>query len=726
MVPGRRDADTPGDAGAPDEEPVGLSRSERRQQKKSPVMTLARSGIFDLEYYSAAAGEVFPDRRTAARHCVTVGMPAGLSPNPFLAVTFLPKRIQQAWARSNVIKVLDHLVNEKSWDKPFGPLFHPQRYVERVGRTDELLAAGPLAHFMTGAAPDTPMPVAVRSAADAPTYAAARRALIDHARLVDAQDRDLPGTELSFHEPGASPWRRGALALPMQGPGGPLVTVVAPLAATAAGASATVLILQGQTLHRWELLLVGDVEGRSLPPLYDGRARVVPLPPGDDWRNAGLAEAQGAYVAFLMPGHHWRPDFLQGGVQWLHDSGHEAGHAAVSLHDATGRVTVMAGHGDLQTLRAGGWIDVGSLVCRTEAARATGGFEPELGSGAEPEFAIQLAGSAPLDAFPFVASDRMVTTLPRQQVTAAGADGDWLAVIGKAWVNWAEVQARVADRVPGRVSVVVPTFNDAAMTRVAVASLLETSTLPDLEITVVDNGSPMGLGQELTAGFVGEPRVRYRRLPVNLNFAIACNLGYAESTGELVVFLNNDTRSDTDWLPDVVAHLQDRTVAGAQPVLLYPDATIQTAGTVFPVADGLACHFLTGRPYLDALPTAELSFHAATAAALVMRAVDLATLEGFDPHYVNGMEDVDLCLRAVELRPGGFRVEPRSYVTHLEGKTPGRGKRIPQNRRFFMERWQGRLPGPELDKFERAGFTVVEIEDDGQEIPSPRPIITPR
>ena len=109
-----------------------------------------------------------------------------------------------------------------------------------------------------------------------------------------------------------------------------------------------------------------------------------------------------------------------------------------------------------------------------------------------------------------------------------------------------------------------------------------------------------------------------------------------------------------------------------------------------------------------------------------MRAADLATLEGFDPHYVNGMEDVDLCLRAVELRPGGFRVEPRSYVTHLEGKTPGRGKRIPQNRRFFMERWQGRLPGPELDKFERAGFTVVRVEDDGQEIPSPRPVITPR
>ena len=121
-----------------------------------------------------------------------------------------------------------------------------------------------------------------------------------------------------------------------------------------------------------------------------------------------------------------------------------------------------------------------------------------------------------------------------------------------------------------------------------------------------------------------------------------------------------------------------------------------------------------------------MSFHAATAAALAMRAVDLAELEGFDPHYVNGMEDVDLCLRARELRPAGFRVEPRSLVTHLEGKTPGRGKRIPQNRQFFMERWHGRLPGPEIDKYERAGFTLVRLEDDGQPIPSPRPIITPR
>ncbi|MEO5854044.1 MAG: glycosyltransferase [Nocardioides sp.] len=698
---------------------------------RSPAVTLARSGLLDLEYYAAAAGEVFPDRRSAARHCVSTGMPAGLSPNPFLSIGSLPRKIQQAWGRGHVLKVLDHLVDERSWSGPFGPLFHPGRYAERVGRSEELLEVGPLAHFLTHAERATPMPVEPRADGSVPSYGAARDALLAHARLVAAQHDNLPGRELSFHEPGLAPWRRGRPPLPMQGPGGPLVTVVTRLGGSPAAASAAVLILQGQTLHRWELIFVGDPDDAGVPDLHDGRARVVPMPADDesaatDWRNVGLAAAGGHYVAFLLPGRHWRPDFLQAAVQRLHESGHEAGHAAVSLHDPTGRAAVMVGYGDLPTLRTGGWIDVGALVCLTAAAREAGGFDPALGSGAEPEFAIQLATREPLDSFPFVASDRMVATLPRQQTSAAGADGDWLAVIGRAWVGWPDVRAGVAGREPGRVSVVIPTYNDAAMTTEAVTTLLRTTSVADVEIIVVDNGSSMALGQEMTARFVGEDRVHYRRLPVNLNFAIACNVGFAESTGEVVVFLNNDTRSDTDWLPEVVGHLTDPAVAGSQPVLLYPDGTIQTAGTVFPATNGLACHFLTGRPYLDALSAGGMRFHAATAAAMVMRAADLAELEGFDPHYVNGMEDVDLCLRAMELRPGGFRVEPRSFVTHLEGKTPGRGRRIPENRRFFMARWSGKLPGPETDKFELAGFDVVRVEDDGLEIPSPRPVIAER
>ncbi len=745
---GHTESDPPADGGTSVfQAPPSSAREHRddRRDAKTPAGALLRSGLFDLAFYSAASGEVFPDRRAAAWHCANSGMPAGLSPNPLLSLGSLPPRLQKAWLRGQVVKVLDYLANERHWDRPIGPLFHPRRSMEQSSRDDDqpdetpaLPHAIPLANFLARARSNTPLPAPDGSWGRVATYGAARSALIDHARMTDAQERDLSTADLDLHGPISTPWRRDPSRVQLLGTGVPVVTVIARLAGSISAARAAVMIMQGQTLLRWELLLVGRVPPEGIPELRDGRVRVVPLDdepvgvPGTagsscdaDWRNAGLAAAEGSYIAFMTPGHHWRPDFLLGAVEWLHDAGQAAGHAAVSLHDASGRATVMSGQGDVSTLRLGGFVDIGSLVARTDAAREAGGFEPALGSGADVEFAIQLAMRAPLAAFPFVASDRLVSMLPSQEVTAAGADGDWLAVIGKAWVNWAEVAAAVPDRRTDRVSVVVPTYRDSAMTIAAVTTLLATSSVADLEILVIDNGSALDVGQRLTAAFVTEPRVLYRRLPVNLNFAIACNVGLGLSTGATVVFLNNDTRSDTDWLPQVVAHLEDPTVAGAQPVLLYPDGTIQTAGSIFPLPDGLACHFLTGHPPADAAATATMAFSAATAAALAMRASDLCELTGFDPHYVNGMEDVDLCLRALALRPGGFRVEPRSELTHLEGKTPGRGKRIPQNRLLFMERWSGRLPGPELDKFAAAGFSVLRIEDDGQPIPSPRPVITP-
>ncbi len=706
---------------------------------RTPAPALLRSRLFDFDYYSACAGEIFPDRRTAARHCFNIGMPSGLSPSPFLSRGHLTRKLRQAWTRGQVLKVLDHLAAPEAWDRPFGPLFDPRAYLRGLaGGTPDLGGLDPLGHFLSHAADDTLMPVPDGYAPRPPTYAEARGALLAHARELTAQHRDISAGELAFHAPAAAPWRTRNLSAPGLSPGGPLVSIIAPLPATEPGVFALEAIAQMQMLHRWELLLVGTPRPGLAP--YDGRTRVVPLPPSDeatetqatgpqaaaDWRNGGLEAAEGEFVAFLPPGHHWRPEYLRAAVQRLTETGLECGQAGVSLHDPSGRATVASGPGDLATLRAGGWVDLGALVCRRDAALETGGFSSLLGSGTEPEFALRMASRASIDPMPFVASDRMVAALPAGSTTAAGADGDWLAVLGAAWVDWDEVRRGVPGRVAGRVSVVIPTYDDARMTVVAARTLLATTSLIDVEVTIVDNGSPLEMGQELVASFVGDDRVRYVRLPVNLHFAIACNVGFAASTGDRVVFLNNDTRSEGDWLPPLVAHLDDQEVAGAQPVLVYDDGSIQTAGTVFPLAGGLACHFLVGQPVDAARATAGMGFRAATAAALALRASDVADLEGFDAHFINGMEDVDLCLRLLERRGGGFRVEPASVVTHFEGKTPGRGKRIPQNRRFFMERWAGRLPGPETDKYDAAGYDVVAVETDGLAIPSPRPIIVRR
>lgn len=287
-------------------------------------------------------------------------------------------------------------------------------------------------------------------------------------------------------------------------------------------------------------------------------------------------------------------------------------------------------------------------------------------------------------------------------------------------IDWATV---LGERVAGRVSIVIPTFQDGAMTSRAVASVLRNRGDADVEVVVIDNGSEPAVGQHLVASFLTDDRVGYHRMPRNLNFAQGSNVGFARSTGDVVVFLNNDTEVRPGWLEPLVAALEADDVLGAQPLLLYPDDSIQTAGTVFPARDTIPCHFLVGHPPEDAERLGDQRFHVVTAAALAMRAADVAALQGFDTAFVNGMEDVDLCLRAHELRAGDFLVTPASKVTHHEGKTPGRGARIPQNRAVFMDHWRGRLPQPEPERWAAAGFRLAHVAGDSQPVPSPRPLV---
>src|SRR5699024_9863241 len=113
--------------------------------------------------------------------------------------------------------------------------------------------------------------------------------------------------------------------------------------------------------------------------------------------------------------------------------------------------------------------------------------------------------------------------------------------------------------------------------------------------------------------FAGDPHVQIVPIHRNLNFGIGSNIGLARSTGEFVMFLNNDTVVREGWLPPLVQALADDRVLAAQPVLRYPDDSIQTAGTVWVAADDLPVHFLAHHPPEDAREVDQHRFPAVTA-----------------------------------------------------------------------------------------------------------------
>ncbi|RZS67922.1 GT2 family glycosyltransferase [Agromyces ramosus] len=274
-------------------------------------------------------------------------------------------------------------------------------------------------------------------------------------------------------------------------------------------------------------------------------------------------------------------------------------------------------------------------------------------------------------------------------------------------VDWDLARSSAATRVPGRVSVLIPTYQDWRMTTDAVRSVLAECDGADIEVMVIDNGSAPHVFRLLTGLFIADTRVHVIRCDVNTNFAGGMNRGIADSTGEYVLLLNNDAVVRDGWLDPLLRVLAESAdVLGVQPLLLYPNGRIQTAGTVFLGERVLPWHFLAGHPREDAGRMRRLDFSAVTAAVMMLRASTLIDVEGFDEGYVNGYEDVDLCLRLAERQGGGFRVVPESIAVHAEGSSPGRSRFDTANRKRFLERWRGRFPASDAERYRAIGVVI--------------------
>ena len=84
-------------------------------------------------------------------------------------------------------------------------------------------------------------------------------------------------------------------------------------------------------------------------------------------------------------------------------------------------------------------------------------------------------------------------------------------------------------------------------------------------------------------------------------------------------------------------------------------------------------------------------------------------VRGFDPVFSNGMEDVDLCHRLAQARPGHFRVLDSQPVVHHESSSAGRYDKNLANRAVYLDRWKGEVdPRDDADLWATRGMRVVD------------------
>ncbi|MDQ3947214.1 MAG: glycosyltransferase, partial [Actinomycetota bacterium] len=105
-------------------------------------------------------------------------------------------------------------------------------------------------------------------------------------------------------------------------------------------------------------------------------------------------------------------------------------------------------------------------------------------------------------------------------------------------------------RPPPLVSVLMPTFEQAAFLPGAVRSLLG-QTLAHWELIIVDDGSEDDT-PSAAAGFAGDARISYLRLPGNRGLGAALNEGLRRSSAPCVAYLPSDDRYDPGHLAALV------------------------------------------------------------------------------------------------------------------------------------------------------------------------------
>lgn len=226
-----------------------------------------------------------------------------------------------------------------------------------------------------------------------------------------------------------------------------------------------------------------------------------------------------------------------------------------------------------------------------------------------------------------------------------------------------------------RVSIVIPSKNNGKTLRTCITSIVERSTYSNVEIVVVDNGSsePETLAYLHELADTGTACTIQHDEP--FNFSQLCNAGVRRSSGELLLFLNDDTAVLTrDWLERMIGYAQLDHVGAVGAKLLYPQSRkVQHAGVIALGRRGPSHAFLgvaANKPCYFARNVLEVNWIAVTGACLMLDRAKFVQIGGFDEDFPVAYNDIDLCYRL--LKAGYFNVNCQAaQVLHYESMSRG-------------------------------------------------------
>jgi GT2 family glycosyltransferase len=224
------------------------------------------------------------------------------------------------------------------------------------------------------------------------------------------------------------------------------------------------------------------------------------------------------------------------------------------------------------------------------------------------------------------------------------------------------------------VSVIIPNKDEKETLRKCLTSIFEKSSYRNFEIIIVENNSETKEIFDYYKEIDGRNGVHVVYWDRDFNYSAINNFGIRYAKGDYIVCLNNDMEViSSDWLQEMLGHVQrpGTGIVGAR--LYYPDDTIQHAGIIVGLGGVAGSLFVglkrghTGYMHRESL---QQNLSAVTAACMMVKREAYEAAGGFEEKLAVAFNDVDFCLKA---GAAGYLTVYDPYVElyHCESKTRG-------------------------------------------------------
>ena len=456
------------------------------------------------------------------------------------------------------------------------------------------------------------------------------------------------------------------------------------------------LSILGQSFLNWQWCIVDDCSSQTEFHKFFDELRDLPNieiirvyhPHGiSAATNLGLEAATGKFVCFVDHDDTLSRDALARCCEML-EAGNDAVYSDSDKIDESGNRSEAFFKPDWSPEFFRGVMYVGHLLCvRRDMAVVIGGFDGRFDGVQDFEFFLRYSEAAPKIGHVAEVLYHW-RAVPGSVAAASDAKGPLEVLQQKAVSEHLRRMGLPASAERGdfphrvkivplprqtypRVSIIIPTKNSPDILGKCLYSLFSKTTYPNFEVLCVDNETTdIRALEEMKNAPIN--RILF---PGQFNFSRANNLARKYSTGEYLVFMNNDVEVITpDWIEQMLYYAEQDDVGAVGGLLLYADGTVQHAGVVLGCR-GIADHVLRGAPgdcdgYAGSLSCAH-EVSAVTGACLMMRRSLFDEMQGFNEHFFTAYQDVDLCL-TLRARDKRIIFMPHARLIHHESISRGK------------------------------------------------------